>query len=79
VAQGRWGDIATTVPDEVLDEFCVSGTYATIVERFRARMGGLTDMVELPLPHEFPDGADTFAALAADFRSVPTAREARGE
>jgi probable F420-dependent oxidoreductase len=78
VAQGRWGDIATTVPDEVLDEFCVSGTYDTIVERFRSRMGGLTDMVELPLPTGFPDGAETFAALASAFRSVPSAQQQRG-
>jgi probable F420-dependent oxidoreductase len=78
VAQGRWGDIATTVPDEVLDEFCIAGTYDAIVERFRARMGGLTDMVTLSLPAGFPDGADAFAALVTGFRSVESARERRG-
>ena len=77
VAHGRWNDIATAVPDAILDEFCVAGVYDTIVERFRERMGGLTDMVTLPLPDGFPDGAEQFTELVKGFRSVETARERR--
>src|SRR3954451_948526 len=48
IAQGRWNDLHTLVSDEVLHRFCVAGTYDTIAERVRERLGGLTDRISLP-------------------------------
>ena len=38
--------------DEVLDRFCMVGTYETIAERVGERLGGIVDRVSLPLPGE---------------------------
>jgi probable F420-dependent oxidoreductase len=78
IAQGRWDDLHTLVSDEVLDRFCVSGTYETIAEQVRARLGGLTDRISLPMPE---DGAvdDGLGRAIEAMRTVPTAREAASQ
>ncbi len=48
--QGRWDELATAVPDEVLDAFCISGTYEEIASAVSLRLEGLVDMVTFPLP-----------------------------
>lgn len=48
--QGRWDELAAAVPDEVLDAFCISGTYETIASAVGARLEGLVDTVSFPLP-----------------------------
>jgi probable F420-dependent oxidoreductase len=45
VARGRWNDLPSLVNDEILDTFCVSGTYDQIAPRISERLGGLTHWV----------------------------------
>ena len=61
IAQNRWSDLPSVVPDDVLDEFCIAGTWDTIVERVAGRLEGLVDAVSIPTPDE-PDDR-FFAAL----------------
>jgi probable F420-dependent oxidoreductase len=77
IAQGRWGDLHTLVDDEVLDRFCIAGTYRTIAERIHDRLGGLTDRVSLPLPENAADLRDQIAGAVKDLASLPTARDRR--
>ena len=75
IAQSRWGDLAAVVPDDVLDVFCVSGTYAEIVPRLRARDEGLVDCVSFPLPKNPNAPPDDYrAALAAIKQFTPASR-----
>jgi probable F420-dependent oxidoreductase len=50
IAENRWDDLPTAVPDEVLDGFCVAGTYDTIAGQIDARLGGLIDTLSLGMP-----------------------------
>lgn len=67
IAENRWDDLPTVIPDEVLDAFCIAGTWDTIVERVGAKLEGLIDAVSIPTPDE-PD--DRFHAALEGFKSL---------
>jgi len=77
VAQNRWEELPSVVPDEVLDAFCISGTYGQIASLIGQRLAGLIDTVDFPLPDslEHPD-ADYVAALT-ELRSLENAAKMR--
>jgi probable F420-dependent oxidoreductase len=81
IAKGRWSDLGTVIPDDVLDAFCVSGTYEEIAGRFEQAWGGLADSVVIGMPegHLEPGGMreQLFLAMLERIRSVPTARASR--
>jgi probable F420-dependent oxidoreductase len=78
MAEGRWGKLHTLVDDDVLDQFCVAGTYDTIAERVRERLGGVTDRISLPLPPNALEVREQLATAVEALKAVPTARELRG-
>lgn len=55
IAENRWDDLPTAVPDEVLDGFCIAGTYDTIVSQIDAHLGGLVDSISLGMPEAVDD------------------------
>ena len=63
--------------DEVLDRFCIAGTYRTIAERVGERLGGIVDRVSLPLPADAADHRDQIVGAVTDLRTLPTARQRR--
>jgi probable F420-dependent oxidoreductase len=77
IAQQRWGDLHTLISDDVLDRFCIAGTYDTIAERVRERLGGLTDRVSLGLPENAREVGDALGRAIEGLKAVPTAREQR--
>lgn len=50
IAQERWSELGSVVPDSVLDTFCVAANYEDLPERFAAQWQGLADSVTLPMP-----------------------------
>jgi probable F420-dependent oxidoreductase len=70
VGAGKWDELADAVPDEVLDEFCISGTYAEILPLIRERYEGLVDTLAIDTPANARD--DDFARLLGDIRSLKT-------
>jgi len=71
IAQSRWDDLGTVVPDDVLDTFCISGTWDTIVDKVAARLGGLTDVVSLSIP---ATDDPRFDAALAGMKQIPGRR-----
>ncbi len=67
---GKWSEMAALVDDEVLDTFCVSGTFRDLAPRVAARFGGITDCVELNLPDGTPEGAAR--ELLLDLHAIPS-------
>ena len=45
--QGAWGDLATNLPDEVLEEVAIVGPRDEVGARLRERFGGLLDRINL--------------------------------
>jgi probable F420-dependent oxidoreductase len=77
IAQSRWNDLHTLISDEVLDRFCIAGTYDTIAEQVRERLGGLTDRVSLALPENAAEVGDGLGRAIEALHAVPTARQLR--
>jgi probable F420-dependent oxidoreductase len=73
IAQQRWGDLASVIPDDVLDEFCVSGTYAEIIPRIAARSAGQVDCIGFPLPKNLDSPDENYAEALAHLRRLNTA------
>ena len=77
IAQARWSELHTVIDDEVLDRFCIAGTYDTIADRVQARLGGIVDRVSLTLPANAADLRDEITGAVEALRALPTARQRR--
>jgi probable F420-dependent oxidoreductase len=77
IAQGRWNDLHTLVNDEVLDRFCIAGTFETIAERVGERLGGVTDRISIGLPTDAAVQRQAIADVVQSLKSLPTARQKR--
>lgn len=73
--QGRWDDMAALIPDEMLDAFCVAGTYDTIGERARAVYAGLVDALSFPLPRDLDAPDDRYLRALAGIKAIPPSSE----
>jgi probable F420-dependent oxidoreductase len=73
IAENRWGDLHTLIGDEVLDGFCMSGTYDTIAEVVRERLGGLSDRIALSLPDDPARDRDALGRAIEGLHALPRA------
>lgn len=74
VAQNRWSDLPSVIPDKVLDAFCISGTYDRIADLIGERLGGLVDTIGFPLPQDINRPNDDYLSALDSLRKLPTTR-----
>jgi len=65
--QKRWSEMAGVVPDELVDEFVVSGLYEQLPSSLAKRFGGLVDRISMPVPAD-PAEDDCVAATLPAIR-----------
>ena len=71
---GDWKGMSRLIPDEMLDEVAVSGTYETIAKKLRDKYaGGLLDRISLYQPYDAQVDDARLAALVRDSCNEPTA------
>ena len=63
--EGRWSDMAAALPDQVLDEFLVTGRYTELPDLLAGRFGGLVDRITLTVPADPANDAACAAAVDA--------------
>ena len=63
--QKRWNEMAGVVPDELVDEFIVSGLYEQLPSSLASRFGGLVDRISMPVPADPAEDDCVAAALPA--------------
>jgi hypothetical protein len=63
--QGRWEELPSVVPDEVVDAIVVRGAPDDIGPAVQKRLGGVADSADLSLPYTMSD--DCLAAVASSF------------
>jgi probable F420-dependent oxidoreductase len=67
VRQGRWAELGSHVPDDLVDALAVCGTPSECAEQIRAKVGDFADRIALFCPVQPGDGvmAELLAALRA--------------
>lgn len=61
--KGRWDEMPAAVPDDVLEQFVVAGTYDEIVDKIKARFGGICTRVSLGIPIRTPEDEERLTAM----------------
>jgi probable F420-dependent oxidoreductase len=64
--QGKWEEMATIVPDVVVDALVIQGPPSSIAAAVEARYGGLVDRISFSTPYDM--SPDTMAAVLEGFR-----------
>ena len=64
--QGQWDEMGTLITDEILDQFAIVGDVDDIVDKFKARWGGLVDRTTGTLPARNDNHARELLAQWAD-------------
>ncbi len=67
--QGRWGDMAAEVSDDVVRIFAACGTYQEIALSIERRFGGAADSIDMNFPVGTPLGLRR--ELVSDIRRIP--------
>lgn len=67
IREGRWGDLAPEITDEMLDVFVPTGTYAELPAVLRERYGGLAREIGLPLGR--PEDDEAVARMIEECRA----------
>ena len=61
--EGKWGEMAGAIRDEMLDALVPQGTYAEIASVLRDWYGGLATRINFPLPADPADDALAVSAI----------------
>jgi probable F420-dependent oxidoreductase len=70
IAQQRWSELGSLVTDEMLDEFCVAGTYDLVGAKVRAVHGEQVDTVTLDVVAD-ESHEEALAQLVGELRAIP--------
>ena len=68
--RGAWATMASLVPDDVLDLFCVRATYDKLPNAIADRFGGLADAVSIDFLPE--DGDNTRRRVLSALKEIPS-------
>lgn len=74
VEEQRWDELAPRVDDDILDTFCVSGTYDEVAHRARERYAGFVSRFNFPLPPDAADDSDRFRQMMRDLKKIEPLR-----
>lgn len=66
---GRWGDMPSAIPDDLLDTLVVTAPYASVADRLRDRYTGLATGLSFPVPAD-PACDAAAGAVIADLRDA---------
>jgi probable F420-dependent oxidoreductase len=69
-AQGKWAEMGKEITDEMLEQFCVIGTYDEIAGKIRERWGGIVNRVAFNIPLHGEDGRERQRALIRELQAI---------
>ena len=73
--QGGWNEMVGVVTDEMLEEFCVVGTWDEIAGTMREKYAGINTQVGFGAAPRDPDEADQIQEIIAELRTIPAVGE----
>jgi probable F420-dependent oxidoreductase len=69
--KGQWAEMPNAVPDDVLEQFVVAGTYDEIVPKLLERFGGICTRISLGLPTRTPEEQERARELVQALQREP--------
>ena len=73
---GKWDEMVDIVTDEMIEEFCVVGTWDVIAGKMREKYSGINSQVSLPADPQTPEEIEQVQEIIADLKTIPTVAEA---
>jgi probable F420-dependent oxidoreductase len=67
--KNEWAQMPRLITDEMMDAFCVTGTYDTIVPKIRERYGWYASRVNFPLPDATPAKEAAVKRIVAELKA----------
>ncbi len=73
--EGRWDEMVPIVTDEMLDEFCVVGTWDELPAKMREKYAGINTEVSFSAEPANRDEEDQIREIIAELKTIPTVGE----
>ncbi|MEI6136541.1 MAG: TIGR03617 family F420-dependent LLM class oxidoreductase [Chloroflexota bacterium] len=71
----QWDEMSRVITDEMLDEFCVVGTWDELPSAMRAKLSGIATQLTIPLDPRTPDEDAHAAEIIAALKTIPALGE----
>ncbi|MFN3974696.1 MAG: TIGR03617 family F420-dependent LLM class oxidoreductase [Dehalococcoidia bacterium] len=68
--QGRWKELPSLITDQMIDAFCVIGTYESIVPRLKEKYAGWATCITFPMPHGEGPADTALRKVLADLEAL---------
>ncbi len=72
---GRWDDMVGVMTDEMLEEFCVIGTWDELPWRMREKYSGINTHINFSAEPQNPDEEAQISEIIEQLRTIPTVGE----
>jgi probable F420-dependent oxidoreductase len=73
--EGKWDDMVDVVTDEMIDEFCVVGTWDELPARMREKYAGINTQIGFGAEPRNPDEEDQLKEMIAELKTIPVVGE----
>ncbi|MCA9848743.1 MAG: hypothetical protein KC472_12270, partial [Dehalococcoidia bacterium] len=74
--EGKWDDMVGLVTDEMMEEFCVIGTWDELPAKMREKYAGINTQISFSAGEpKNPDEADQIREIIAELKTIPTVGE----
>ena len=68
--EGKWGEMANGITDEMLDEMAVIGTYDQIAEKLKARYSGVVTTLDFGFGVRTPEQQEALSAIVQELKKA---------
>ena len=71
----QWDEMTRMITDDMLEEFCVIGTWDQLPAQMREKFAGINTQVTLPIDPRTPDEEAQFREIIAEVKQIPSVGE----
>ena len=71
----QWDEMTRMITDDMLEEFCVIGTWDQLPAQMREKFAGINTQVTLPIDPRTPDEEAQFREIIAQVKQIPSVGE----
>ena len=73
--EGKWDDMVDVITDEMLEEFCVVGTWDDLPAKMREKYAGINTQIGFGAEARNPDEEEQIKELIAELKTIPSVGE----